>query len=217
MSRTTILIADDHRVLIEGVKSILREKDEFEVVAEAVTGQEAVDHACRCRPDIVIMDISMPGIDGIEATRRIKRQLPHSKLIIYTMHSDPAFIDELYNAGISGYVLKGGPISDLLTALEAVQKGEDYFTSTAPHNLLSNTLESKPSERYGGRLDTLSSREREVFCMLADGHSIKAIAKKLFISPKTVETHKYKIMTKLSVDSLPQLTKLAIKHKMINI
>lgn len=217
MPRTTILIADDHRVLIEGVKSILREKGEFKVVAEAVTGQEAVDDARRCHPDIVIMDISMPGIDGIEATRRIKAHLPNTKVVIYTMHSDPAFIDELYNAGISGYVLKGGPISDLLAALEAVQGGEGYFTSTAPHNLLSKTLERVPAERYGDRLDNLSSREREVFCMLADGYPIKQIAKKLFISPKTVETHKYKIMTKLGVDSLPKLTKLAIKHKMINI
>jgi DNA-binding NarL/FixJ family response regulator len=133
------------------------------------------------------------------------------------MHSDPSFITELYQAGISGYVLKGGPISDLLTALITVKDGREYFTSTAPHNLLPDTFNRGSSEMFIEKIDSLSSREKEVFCMLADGQSIKSIAQKLFISPKTVETHKYKIMTKLNVDSLPKLTKLAIKHKLIKV
>lgn len=212
-----ILLADDHRVLIEGIKSVLKEYGGYQVVGEAVNGQEAVELAARHRPDIVVMDISMPGMDGIEATQRIKCAWPDTKVVVYTMHSDQAFINELCQAGISGYVLKGGAVTDLISALGAVQEGRSFFTSTAPRNLLGEARAQAAPQADHLSLDSLSSREMEVFKLLADGLSIKGIAEKLFISPKTVETHKYKIMTKLNVKTIPELTKLAIKHRLIQV
>ena len=217
MSETKILIADDHRVVIEGIKSALQEHPEFKVVGEAVDGLEAVEFAKSLEPNIVIMDISMPILSGIEATRQIKGLNPNNQIVIYTMHSDKEFVVDLFKAGISAYVLKDDPLSDLILALKAVEGGGTYFSTMAPTILVRHMEEMEEKSTNNNSFDTLSQREMEVFQLLAEGKRIKEIAKQLFISPKTVESHKYNIMEKLQAASVIDLTKIAIRKNLIKV
>lgn len=217
MDKAKILIVDDHRVVIEGIKSALQEHPEFEVVGEAVDGLQAVESARSLGPEIVIMDISMPNLSGIEATRQIKEFDPEIRIIIYSMYSDKEFVIDLFKAGISAYVLKDDPLADLILALEAVKGGGTYFSTMAPTVLLRHMEELEEKTESTDSYDTLSQREREVFQLLAEGKSIKEIAGELFISPKTVESHKYNIMEKLQAASVVDLTKIAIRKNLIRV
>jgi RNA polymerase sigma factor (sigma-70 family) len=217
MSKAKILIVDDHRVVIEGIKSALQEHPEFEVVGEAVDGLQAVESARSLGPEIVIMDISMPNLSGIEATRQIKEFDPEIRIIIYSMYSDKEFVIDLFKAGISAYVLKDDPLADLILALEAVKGGGTYFSTMAPTVLLRHMEELETKTMSKDLFDALSQREREVFQLLAEGKSIKEIAGELFISPKTVESHKYNIMEKLQAASVVDLTKIAIRKNLIRV
>ena len=196
MSKSKVLVADDHHVVIEGVKSLLREHDQFEIIGTAYDGREVVEQTRLLEPDIVIMDISMPELNGVEATMEIKRLDPNIQVLIFTMYPNDGYIIELFKAGISGYVLKGSSVSELIRALEAVQAGGTYFTSLAPQVILKHLKDAEKTKKTKEDIDCLSPREREVFQLLADGDSIKSIGEKLTISPKTVETHKYNIMEK---------------------
>ena len=217
MEKAKILIVDDHRVVTEGIKSSLQEHPEFEVVGEAVDGLEAVEFVKSSRPDIVIMDISMPNLNGVEATRQIKEFDPEIGIVIYTMYSDKEFVIDLFKAGISAYVLKDDPLADLILALKAVEGGGTYFSTMTPTILLRHMeeLENKTTEE--DFFDILSQREKEVFLLLAEGKAIKKIAGELFISPKTVESHKYNIMEKLQATSIVDLTKIAIRKNLIKV
>jgi len=217
MPKTKILIADDHRVVIEGIKSALQEHPEFRVVGEAVDGLEAVEFAKSLEPNIVIMDISMPNLNGIEATRQIKGLKPGIQILVYTMHFDKEFVIDLFKAGISAYVLKDDPLSDLILALKAVEGGGTYFSTMAPTILARHMEEIEEKSTSKNSFDTLSQREIEVFQLLAEGKRIKEIAKQLFISPKTVESHKYNIMEKLQAASVVDLTKIAIRKNLIKV
>jgi two-component system response regulator NreC len=215
MEKTRILIADDHRVVIEGIKSALNPYPQFEVVGEATNGRKAVKQTESLKPDIVILDISMPDLNGIDATLQIKKISEKIRIIIYTMHSNREFIIDLFKAGISAYVLKEDPMSDLILAIKAVDSGGSYFSPMTPSVLLSHmkTLEEGKGEK--NPFESLSLREREVFQLLAEGKSIKEIASLLCISPKTVESHKYNILSKLDLHSMTDLIKLAIRKKII--
>jgi DNA-binding NarL/FixJ family response regulator len=217
MDKTKILIVDDHRVVIEGIKSALQEHPEFEVVGEAVDGLQAVESARSLGPEIVIMDISMPNLSGIEATKQIKEFDPEIRIVIYTMYSDKEFVIDLFKAGISAYVLKDDPLSDLILALKAVKGGGTYFSTMSPTILLRHMKELEEKTESTDSYDTLSQREQEVFQLLAEGKRIKEIADELFISPKTVESHKYNIMEKLQAASVVDLTKIAIRKKLIEV
>ena len=217
MPKTKILIVDDHRVVIEGIKSALQEHLEFKVVGEAVDGLEAVEFARSLEPNIIIMDISMPNLSGIEATRQIKGLKSGIQILIYTMHSDKEFVIDLFKAGISAYVLKDDPLSDLILALKAVEGGGTYFSTMAPTILARHMEEMEEKSTSKNSFDTLSQREIEVFQLLAEGKRIKEIAKQLFISPKTVESHKYNIMEKLQAASVIDLTKIAIRKNLIKV
>ncbi len=217
MTDSRVLLVDDHDVVIEGIRSALDGLEGFAVVGMAIDGAQAVSEASLLRPDIVVMDISMPEMNGVEATRQIKERLPDVRIVIYTMFSDKEYVLELFRAGIDGYVLKQDPLSDLLLALDAVKAGGTYFSTEAP-KVLSEHL--RGAGRSGGEtktnaLDALSGRERQVFKLLADGRSVREIAEALFISPKTVESHKYHIMAKLDVETVTDMTKLAIREKLI--
>jgi DNA-binding NarL/FixJ family response regulator len=217
MEKTKILIADDHRVVIEGIKSALQEHPEFEVVGEALDGLQAVELTMSLEPDIVIMDISMPNLSGVEATRKIKELDPEIGIVIYTMYSDKEFVIDLFKAGISAYVLKDDPLSDLILALKAVKGGGTYFSTMAPTVLIRHMEEMEEKTTSKNSFDSLSQREREVFQLLAEGKSVKEIAGDLFISPKTVESHKYNIMGKLEATSIVDLTKIAIRKNLIEV
>jgi len=217
MDKAKILIVDDHYVVIEGIKSALQEHPELEVVGEAVDGLQAVESARSLGPEIVIMDISMPNLSGIEATKQIKEFDPEIRIVIYTMYSDKEFVIDLFKAGISAYVLKDDPLSDLILALEAVKGGGTYFSTMAPTVLLRHMEELEEKTTGEDSFDALSNREQEVFQLLAEGKAIKKIASELFISPKTVESHKYNIMEKLQAESIVDLTKIAIRKNLIKL
>jgi DNA-binding NarL/FixJ family response regulator len=215
MSKTRILIADDHRVVIEGIRSSLRDYAEFEVVGEAFNGRQAVKLAESLQPEIVIIDISMPDLNGLDATLQIKKISPDIGVIIYTMHSDREFVVDLFKAGISAYVLKEDPMSDLILAIKAVSGGGTYFSTMTPTILLRHIKELEDGTVEKNGFGLLSLREREVFQLLAEWKSPKEIADTLCISPKTVESHKYNIMAKLNLSSMGDLIKLAIRKKIV--
>jgi DNA-binding NarL/FixJ family response regulator len=212
-----ILIVDDHRVVIEGIKSALREDPEFEVVGETVDGLRALELVRSLNPDIVIMDISMPNLNGIEATKRIKKERPWIGVVIFTMYSNKEFVIDLFKAGISAYILKDDPLTDLVFAIKAVKGGGTYFSTMAPSVLLNHMKELEEGTAVKDYYFRLSQREKEVFRLLAEGKSIREIAAILFISPKTVESHKYNIMEKLHVRSIIDLTKMAIRKNLIEV
>ena len=213
--RTRILVADDHRVVIEGLRSALERETEFQVVGEALDGHEAVEKARVLKPDIIIMDISMPRLDGIAATKKIKEISPQSRIVIYTMHSDKDYVVTLFKEGVSAFVLKEDPLNELILALKAVKGCGTYFSTKAPTILVRHMETLTQSCRETEISEILSQREMEVFLLLAKGESTKAIARSLFISPKTVETHRYHIMQKLEADSVVALTRLAIRKGLI--
>lgn len=216
MSSIRVLVVDDHGVVVQGIKSALDDLDGYEVVGVAGDGLEALQQVKATRPDVVIMDISMPGMNGVEATREIKHRFPDTKIVIFTMFSDREYVLELFEAGMDGYVLKQDPFSDLIFALSAVKAGGTYFSTQAPKVLSEHLRGMASTQAEAGELDVLSRRERQVFELLADGKAVKEIARELFISPKTVETHKYNIMAKLEVDSVTEMTKLAIRNNVIS-
>ena len=216
-SKSKILLVDDHWVVIEGIKSALKEHREFEVVGEATDGLEAVKLAKSLKPDIMILDISMPGLNGIEVAKKIKKIGHDIKIVVYTMHADKEFVLDLFKTGISAYVLKDDPLSDLILSLKAVKGGGTYFSTMAPTVLLRHMKELEGKDPSEDLYKTLSLREREVFRLLAEGLGIKSVADKLSISRKTVESHKYNIMEKLQAKSVVDLTKLAIKKNLIKV
>ena len=219
--KTKVLIVDDHRVVIEGIKSALSASSDLEVVGEALNGHQAIKKAKSLKPDIVIMDISMPDLNGIDATLQIKKMDPRIKIIIFSMYSNREYVIDLFKAGISSYVLKKDPMSDLVNAIKAVERGGTYFSTISSEILLNYVRELDETKNNNinniNGFDSLSLREREVFQLLAEGKFIKEIAETLGISRKTVETHKYNIMEKLHAQNITELTKLAIKKGIIQL
>jgi len=187
------------------------------VVGEALDGVQALKQVRSLRPDIVIMDISIPHMNGIEATRQIKRLAPEVRIIIFTMHSNKEYIIEVFKTGVSGYVLKEKPLSELILAIKVAKEGGTYFSTTAPTILSKHLRNLEQAKRHKADFESLSMREREVLKLLADGKSTKEIATQLCISPKTVESHKYNIMEKLGVRTMADLTKVAIRKKLIQL
>jgi two-component system, NarL family, response regulator NreC len=214
-ARIRVLICDDHSLVREGLRAILREQLAFEVVGEAGNGIEAVEAARRLRPDVVLMDVDMPELSGLEATRRISATRIPSRVVILSLYDDEDLIAECLNAGAAGYVLKDGPSSQLLYAIESVHRGERYMSPRA----LSVVVEGgrKGGKGTGTRYDLLSDREREVLRLLADGFSSKDIAARLTLSAKTVEAHKYNLMRKLDLHNRAELVKYAIRKKLVRV
>jgi DNA-binding NarL/FixJ family response regulator len=216
--KTKILIVDDHTVVIQGIKSALSEYPEFEVIGSAGGGLEAIEKVKSLGPDVVIMDISMPNLDGLEATRQIRKVDKKVKIIVFSMYSDKEHVLALFREGVAGYVLKDAPLDNLISAVKTVKRNGTYFCDPL-QKIIRDHMMGLEGELEGGmpkdHLESLSTREREIFPLLADGKSIKEIAGRLCISPKTVESHKYSIMEKLGADSIAELTKIAIKRKLI--
>ncbi|MBF0531185.1 MAG: response regulator transcription factor [Deltaproteobacteria bacterium] len=213
--QTRILLVDDHPVVAMGLMGYLKEMPEFQIVGHADSGRLAVQQVLDLKPDVVIMDISMPDMNGIEATIAIRREAPQVKVIIYSMHSDQEYLIELVKAGISGYVLKGSPIKELITALSVIKDGSSYYPKEMSDKLADYLKVKRPAQDAETPLSKLSKREYEIFLLLADGWPIKKIAANLGIRPKTVETHKYNLMDKLHAKNVSDLTKLAIRFNLI--
>lgn len=212
-----ILIVDDHPVVLEGIKAALQKEPDCDIVGTADDGLKAIEMIMSLKPDIVVMDNGMPNLDGFEATKEIKKRFNATKIVIYSMLSDKDLVVSLFKAGISGYVLKGQPMAEIVMALKSVAMGGTFYSEAIGLNLQEYMSEDKSHDQEEDVLKDLSSREKEVFLLLADGLPIKKIADQLFISPKTVEAHKYNIMDKMNVKSIAQLTKIAVKKKLIEI
>jgi DNA-binding NarL/FixJ family response regulator len=209
VNKPRLLIADDHTILLEGLKALLA--PEFEVVATVGDGRAVLEAAERHRPDVILLDISMPGLNGIEAARRLKQSNPISKLIILTMHGDLSFVSAAFEAGASGYVLKQSAASELITALHDVESGRRYISSAIQERLGTET--SAFLRRRSKRLAAdLTSRQPEVLQLVAEGRARKEIAQILGVSVKTVEFHKQKIAEKLGLHTDAALTAYAIRH-----
>lgn len=206
-----ILIADDHRIMREGLRSLLEKQPDTEVIAEAENGRTTLQMSRRFKPDVVLMDIIMPDLNGIEATRQILAELPDIKVIALSMHSDKKFVVEMLGAGASGYLLKDTAFEELDKALHTVVNNRTY---------LSPKIVGLMAEDYSPSIVTkdylvspvLTSREREVIQLIAEGKTTKQIASILNVSVKTVETHRKKIMDKLGTNSVAELTKYALRE-----
>jgi DNA-binding NarL/FixJ family response regulator len=211
--KARVLIVDDHQVVVEGIRAAIDEFPEFEVVGTANDGLKGTEMAKALNPDIVIMDISMPDMNGLQAVKEIKRFNKKIRFVVFTIHSDREYVVPLMKAGISAYVLKDNPLSDLILAIKAVRQNNTYWSFPVKRSLSEHQEEL---EKEGmNSLEKLSRREMEVFTLLADGRTIKEIAEKLFISPKTVESHKYNIMEKMNVQTITEMTKIALRKGLI--
>jgi two-component system response regulator NreC len=216
MPKTKILIVDDHSVVVEGIKRTLDYHHEVQVVGEAYDGKQAIAKVKELKPDIVVMDISMPDMDGLSATRQIRQLSADTRIIIFSAHFKSDLLSNLFGAGISGYVLKQDHISDLILAIDAVRSGGTYFSKVAPAMLLTHMSELENESLKDSNYGRLTRREREIFLLLADGYSPREIAAELHVSRKTIESHKYKIMEKLDVKTTSELTKIAVRRGLIN-
>jgi len=220
--KTKVLIVDDHWVVVEGIKAALADLEEFQVVGTASDGLEAVQRVKTLKPDIVVMDISMPNLNGIEATYEIKKFNKDIRIAIFSMYPDREYVLSLFRAGISAYVLKEESLSDLILALKSVRGGGTYYSKSVQAVIQEHMQDIELGDRESAReaedgLIRLSIREKEVFPLLADGLSAREISRRLGISPKTVESHKYNIMEKLNAASIADLTKIALKKNLIKL
>ncbi|HSF82106.1 MAG TPA: response regulator transcription factor [Anaerolineales bacterium] len=209
-----VLIADDHTIVRSGIRLLLDAENDIEVVGEALDGNQALAMTEALQPDVVLMDIAMPGMDGLEATRQIKASWPEIKVLVLTMHRSDEYFFEMLKAGASGYILKGAETSDLINAVRVVGQGEVFLYPTMAKRLVNDYLRHLEHESDSGT--SLSQRERQVLQLLVEGFSNKEIAEKLIISPSTVYTHYSNLLNKLGFTSRHELIQYARKRGLMH-
>jgi DNA-binding NarL/FixJ family response regulator len=207
-----ILIADDHDVVRSGLRHLLEEHPGWEVCGEALTGREAVEMAQRLVPHLAILDLTMPELNGLEATRQIKKAMPSIEVLVFTMHESERLMREVLSAGARGYLLKSDAARHLVLAVETLAQHKPFFTSKVSETMLEVFLRGAKNSQGSSVADPLTSREREIVQLLAEGNSNKKIATRLDISIKTVETHRASIMRKLGVNSIAEIVRYAIRN-----
>jgi DNA-binding NarL/FixJ family response regulator len=207
-----VFLADDHAVVRDGLRFILGTQADMEVVGEAATGRQAVEQVIQTKPDVVVMDIAMPELNGIEATREILRSCPSTHVVILSMHSTREHISRAFQAGALGYILKESADEEVVIASRAVHAGRRYLCQSLTETVVDEFVLRKDTDAIKSPLDRLSSREVEILQLVVEGKTSANIASILFISPKTVETYRSRLMEKLGVSNLPELVKFAIEH-----
>lgn len=218
-----ILLVDDHKLLMEGVRSLLAPYGHLRVVGMAQNGGEAVALAASLQPHLLVLDLGMPGMNGLETGHGVLEVRPQTRILVYTGHEDQRWLPELIDLGIMGHVRKSESPGVLLRAIESVRAGEIYLSFPDPGGRVAAMLRQRreaadtANADAGADLGALSPREKEIFRLLADGMSVKSIAAELYISPKTVETHKYNLLTKLQAGSVGDLVKIAIRHGLVKV
>jgi DNA-binding NarL/FixJ family response regulator len=214
--KARIVLAEDHTIIREGLKSLLSSEPDFDVVGEASDGREAIECVARVVPDVVLMDLSMPRMDGVEAIRRIKKEFPETRILVLTVHKNEEYILATFQAGADGYVLKYVGHKELVSAIRVVLKGEPYLSPGVSQVVLEGYLEGKSSVKPASSWDTLTHREREILKLIAEGNTNKEIAHLLCISVKTAATHRANIMKKLDLHSASALTAYAIHRGLVS-
>jgi two-component system, NarL family, response regulator NreC len=217
MAKIRCLLVDDHTLFRQGVRRLLEGESDFEVVAESPDGGDAVEKAREVRPDIVLMDIGMPGLSPFEAARHIRKNRPETKVLFLTMYEDEEYLVQCLEVGAAGYVLKDTPAPQLVTAVRDVYKGGKYLSSRVLSKLVEDFRSRVRDAKMRPRMATLTPREREILKVLAEGNSVKEIAILLGLSVKTVEAHKFNLMRKLDIHNKAQLVTYAIQKKIIKI
>ena len=212
-----VLIADDHKIMLAGLRSLLEKQTDFDVVGEADNGRKAVQMAKEIKPDVVVMDVSMPDLNGIEATKQIIESLPGTRVVALSMHSDKRFVMGMLRAGASGYLLKDCASQELANAIVQVAGGKKYLSPEITGVVIDDFLLGGASEGVAAATSPLSPREREVLQLIAEGWSTKQIASHLYVSIKTIETHRRQIMKKLDLHAIADLTKYAIREGLTSI
>ena len=219
MAPFRILLADDHEVVRAGLRALLEEQNGWEVVAEAVDGRDAVEKATRLKPDVVVIDIAMPSLNGLEAVRQIVKAVPNTKVLVLTMYDSDPLIQQVLQAGARGYLLKSDAGRDLVSAIDALRRNKTFFTPKVSQMVLEGYLDKSPKEKIEteGEPESLrlTSRQREIVQLLAEGKSSKEVAAVLGLSVKTAETHRANIMRKLDCHSVTELVRYAIRNHII--
>ncbi len=217
MAKIRVLLTDDHTLFRQGMKTLISAEADMEVVAEASNGSEAVTKAAETRPDLILMDIGMTGLSSFEATRQIRRNRPETKILFLTMYDDEDYLVECMEVGAAGYVLKDSPVAHLVSAVRDVYRGGSYLSPRMLSHLVDDFRSRIKSADRLPRFATLTTREKEVLKMLAEGNSVKEIAGSLALSVKTVEAHKFNLMRKLDIHNKAQLVQYAIQKKIIKV
>lgn len=215
MNPIRVLIAEDHAIVRDGLRLLLQSQPDFEVVAEAANGREAVARALETRPDVLIMDISMPDLSGLEATRLVKAELPSAQVLILTMYENDEYFFKALEVGASGYVLKKAAAQDLITAARAIARGEAYLYPSVAKKLIGDYITRAQSGADASGYASLSEREREILRLIADGSSNQQIAEQLSITASTVQTHRLHILEKLGLRKTAELIKYAVQHGLV--
>ena len=211
-----ILLADDHAVMRTGLRLVLERQEDFEVVAEAADGREAVSLAAKLNPDVAVLDIGMPNLNGIEATRQIGAANPNLPVVILSMHSDESYVLRALKAGARGYLLKESAESDLISAIRAVHSGKAFFSPAVSRMLVEDYVRQLQDREIEDSYDLLTTREREILQLIAEGKSNKEIAAALNLSLYTVETHRGNLMEKLNLHTVPELILYAVRKGVIS-
>jgi DNA-binding NarL/FixJ family response regulator len=206
LKKIKIVLVDDHKLLRDGLRNIIDQKTNMQIIGEASDGREAIKMASKLIPDVIVMDVAMPGLNGVEAAKQIHKNLPQIKIIGLSMHSGKQFIQGMFKAGAFGYLLKDGDADELITAITTVVKNKRYLSKDINQEYLTLIKKGETIEKA-----QLSSREKEVLQLIAEGKSSKEIGEILFLSPKTVDVHRNNIMKKIELYTIPELTKYAIK------
>ncbi|MGE5487006.1 MAG: response regulator [bacterium] len=217
MGRIRVLLADDHTLFRQGVRHLLSSEADLEVVGEVSNAADAIEKSAELKPDVVLMDVAMPGSSSFEAARQIRRNRPETKVLFLTMYDDEDYLVEAMEVGASGYVLKDSPATQLLSAVRDVHRGGSYLSPRMLAQLVDDFRTRVKSSTRAPRFSTLTPREKEVIKMLAEGQSVKEIACALNLSVKTVEAHKFNLMRKLDIHNKAQLVQYAIQKKIIRI
>jgi len=216
MDKVRVLLADDHTVVRQGLRVLLEAEPDITVVGEAETGRQAVQLAKKLTPDVIIMDIAMPNLNGLEATRQIAKEVPTARLLVLSSYSDDEYVHQVTEAGASGYLLKQTAATDLIKAVREARKGNAFFSPAISRRLVERYreafLQGAPAKK---RIDLLTSREAEVLQLIAEGRANKQIAAELCISIKTVEKHRQQVMNKLNIHDIAGLTRYAISRGII--
>jgi len=212
-----VLIVDDHTLVRDGVRALLALSADIEVVGEASDGREALEKTRELMPDVVLMDLAMPIMGGLEATRRIHKEFPETKVLALTQYDDSEYVVPVIEAGARGYVTKMAAFSELATAIQAVYNGESYLSPSAAAALVEEFQQKTPVEGEKDPYDRLTDREREVLKLIVEGHTAREIAEMLVVSPKTVEFYKTSLMNKLNIHNKTDLIKFAIRKALITL